>query len=288
MKNISLILLSLLALLMSGCSINRLAVGKTAELIENGMPAIYEETDLQLAETAIASNLKLLEVLLKNDPGNTRIKILLAQGYGSYALGFIEDEDPERAKYFYIKARDYALEVLNAILGTEDLTRLPLDALEGELSKLKKDHVAPLFWAATYWGSWAMLSLDNNRALFALPKTKAMMQQKLALDETFYFGGSHLFFGSLHAARPVMLGGKPDQSKFHFEKALEITGNKFLIIKVFYARFYAVQIQDADLYEKLLTEVLDANLEILPEFRLINQIAKQKAELWLDKKNQLF
>ncbi|MCK5077346.1 MAG: hypothetical protein KAR38_13275, partial [Calditrichia bacterium] len=64
--------------------------------------------------------------------------------------------------------------------------------------------------------------------------------------------------------------------------------SKFLITKVFYARFYAVQVQDAELYENLLQEVLDADLEILPDFKLINKLAKQKAQLWIDKKDELF
>jgi len=97
-----------------------------------------------------------------------------------------------------------------------------------------------------------------------------------------------LFFGSLHAAKPVMLGGKPDESKKHFDKALELTDNKFLMTQVYYARFYAVQVQEVELYEKLLNEVIEADLEILPEFRLINQVAKQKAQLWLNKKDDLF
>ncbi|MCK5076107.1 MAG: hypothetical protein KAR38_07005 [Calditrichia bacterium] len=288
MRKKSLFLLVLIILLSAGCSINKIAVRKTAELVGTGMSAIYEESDLELAEISIASNLKLLEVLLKSDPGNKNIKVLLAQGYGSYALGFIEDEDPERAKYFYLKARDYAVEVLNAQLKVENITKLSLDELKTQLAKLNINHVEPLFWAATFWGSWAMLSLDNNRALFALPKIEAMMQRILELDERFYFAGAHLFFGSLYAAKPVMLGGKPDKSKEHFEKALKLTDNKFLITKVFYARFYAVQVQEAELYEKLLQEVLDADLEILPEYRLINKIAKQKAQLWLNKKNDLF
>ncbi|GAG59489.1 unnamed protein product, partial [marine sediment metagenome] len=52
-----------------------------------------------------------------------------------------------------------------------------------------------------------MLNLDNPRAIFDLPKVEALMKRVLELDETYYFAGAHLFFGSLFAARPAMFGG---------------------------------------------------------------------------------
>ncbi len=282
------IFLIAMLVLFTGCSINRMAVRKTGELIGNGMSAIYEESDLQLAKTSIAANLKLMEVLLKSDPGNSQLKLLLAQGYGAYALAFIEDEDPERAKYFYLKARDFALEVVNKEFKTEDFAQLPLPELQEKLKNADKDDVEPLFWLATYWGSWVMLSLDNNRALFALPKIEAIMQRIIELDESFYFAGAHLFFGSLYAAKPVMLGGKPAESKKHFDRALELTDNNFLLTRVYYAAFYAVRMQDGELFDKLLNEVLEADLNILPEFKLINQVAKKKAIMWKNRKDELF
>jgi hypothetical protein len=67
-----------------------------------------------------------------------------------------------------------------------------------------------------------------------------------------------------------------------------LTGGKFLMTYVYYARSYAVQIQDEALFEELLTTVEKASLDILPEFRLANAIAKKKAQLLLSKKSDLF
>ena len=57
---------------------------------------------------------------------------------------------------------------------------------------------------------------------------------------------------------------------------------------VYYARSYAVQTQNEALFEELLTKVQNTSLDILPEFRLANAIAKQKAELLLARKAELF
>ena len=85
-----------------------------------------------------------------------------------------------------------------------------------------------------------------------------------------------------------MLGGNPDISRAHFEKALRITHGKFLMVYVYYARSYAVQTQNQALFEELLNTVMTTPIDVLPEFRLGNAIAKEKAKLLLAKKDDLF
>lgn len=57
---------------------------------------------------------------------------------------------------------------------------------------------------------------------------------------------------------------------------------------VFYAKTYAVQTQDQELYTKLLTQVINAPIDILPEQRLANTVAKVRARQMLAKANDLF
>jgi hypothetical protein len=57
---------------------------------------------------------------------------------------------------------------------------------------------------------------------------------------------------------------------------------------VYYARTYAVQTQDEALFEELLTTVEKTPLEILPDYRLANAVAKEKAKLLLARKSDLF
>ena len=64
--------LSALSLTLSGCTLKQLAVRSTAAIIEDTFAAFNEEEDPVLAEAAAASNLKLLEGLLKSDPANPK------------------------------------------------------------------------------------------------------------------------------------------------------------------------------------------------------------------------
>ncbi|HEY4611900.1 MAG TPA: TRAP transporter TatT component family protein, partial [Bacteroidota bacterium] len=102
------------------------------------------------------------------------------------------------------------------------------------------------------------------------------------------YGGAHVFFGSFIASTPVVLGGKPERAKEHFEQALAASDGKFLMSYVYYAKTYAVQVQDKKLFESLLTKVDEAPVDLLPAARLPNAVAKSKARKLRDSIDELF
>jgi hypothetical protein len=57
---------------------------------------------------------------------------------------------------------------------------------------------------------------------------------------------------------------------------------------VYYARSYAVQTQNRELFEQCLAHIDSASINILPEARLSNAIAKRKAKLLRGKIDELF
>jgi tetratricopeptide (TPR) repeat protein len=277
-----------LLIMLSGCSLQKIALRSTTGLLYYGVEAIYQETDLQIAEQAIASDLKLLEGLLQADPGSKDLLILLTQGYASYSLGFVEDEDTERSKLFYLRARDYGLKLLqktppfkNGIPETEA-------EFNQKILLLRNKDLPALFWTAFSWGGWINLSKDNPEAVFDLGKVKVMMKQVLELDEGYFFGAAHLFFGSVAGALPRMLGGNPEEAKEHFQRAIKLTEQKFLLAYVYAARFYAQPVLDDVLFDEYITKVLEAPADILPGFELITSIAKKKARILQTQKEDLF
>ena len=79
MKTLSktwIILLTGLVLSFSGCV--RLALYLSPSLVPSFTEAIFEECDPVLAEDAIPANLKILEGLLRNAPGNKKISTALS------------------------------------------------------------------------------------------------------------------------------------------------------------------------------------------------------------------
>ncbi len=271
----------------SGC-VQTIAVTTVGGIVDDGFGAFTEESDLPFAEQALPGNLKLLEVMLKNRPDNLRLLRLASLGYNSYALGFLEDKDPDRAREFYLRGRDFGMRMLRQ---DDDLAKAlsgSSEDLKAALSRTGPDEVPAAFWTAFGWGNYIYLSLGNTDAIADLPRAEALMQYVARTDSSYYYAGADVFLGTLYGSRPKMLGGDPEVSRNHFERALRINGGKFLMTYVYYARSYAVQTQNEALFEELLNKVDAASLDILPEFRLANAMAKEKAKLLRAKKSDLF
>lgn len=277
-----------ISIFFTSCSIQKLALRSMSGILDNSMRALYEESDLTLAEQAIASDLKLLEGLIKSDPKNEKFLLLACQGFGAYALGFVEDKNAERAQLFYLRGRDYGLEILRKDQTFDREIKNSIDRVEAALKKFDKNDVPALFWTANNWASWINLNFTNPGALADLPKVQAMMQRVIELDESYFFGGAHLFFGTIYALRPPILGGNIDKAKLHFDKCFEFSREKFLLPYVYYAQFYATRIFDEELFKTTLNKILETPDDILPEQRLPNGIAKQKARILMQKSDQFF
>jgi len=283
----TLIACALAALLLSGC-IQQIAVSTVGSIVDDGFEGFTEEADLAFARDALPGNLKLIDVLLKSEPDNERLLRLASQGYNSYALAFLEDSEPDRARAFYLRGRDHAFKILRTDARLAQALGAHPDELRSALSTMSDDMVPAAFWAAFGWGSYIYLSLDKPDAVADLSRAQALMEFVAARDSAYYYAGADLFLGVLYGSRSKMLGGDPVKSREHFERALRITGRKFLMAQLYYARSYATQNLDEELFDALLAEVEAASLDILPENRLANAAAKEKAALLKSKKPELF
>ena len=108
------------------------------------------------------------------------------------------------------------------------------------------------------------------------------------LNPSFHYAGPHLFLGAFYGGRSKLLGGNPEKSRHHFEKALELTENKYLLAHLIFAKTYAVQNQNRELFESQLQLILKSPLDLLPEQRLANKVARKKAAKLLEQIDELF
>ena len=278
-----------LAAALAGCSaVNRAAVRSTANVLSLGRVASLEEPDYQLAREAISSQLKLIETLLMSDPDNRALRRLAAEGFGGAAFLFLEDSEPERAKGLYMRGRDHALAALALRPPFRGLADKPADEFEKSLKSATGADVPELFWAGFCWAGYVNLSKDDASALADLPKVVALMRRVSALDPGYHFDGTDLFFGVYYASRPRLLGGDPQKAKASFERAVLFTKGRYLTAPLLEARWYAVAVQDRDLFKALLTKVVESPPGQLPEARLTDEAARRKAAALLAKIDDYF
>lgn len=280
--------LAIACLLLSGCSTSQLVARGASPLIDHGVTAMNRETDLELARASIPANLKMIEALLLADPDSTAYRVQAAMGFYGYALGFVEADDRDRAAALYLRARDHA----QAALDREKVTPATLTGnaaeLERALARLDARAVPALFWTASPWGKWIELQLDDPARLAELPRVEALMQRVLALDETYYHGGAHVFFGVYYGGRAPMFGGDFARAARHFDRAAELNRNQFLLVEVYRARYLLRQTGDRAAFHATLNRVLDAPASADPDLNLANALAKKQATELLSQEEDLF
>jgi tetratricopeptide (TPR) repeat protein len=281
------ILVIIAAFFFGGC-IQTIALRSMGGILDNGLASFNEEADLQLAHEALGSNLKLIEAMIKSDPENEQFLLFAAQGFNSYALAFCEDDSVERARMFYMRAKEYGMRVLNKNENFKN-------ALDGDITKFrdavktfKKDDVPAIFWTAFSWGSYVNITRTDVAGLADLSKVQALIEFVAEKDPSFYHGGAYLFLGVIEGSIPKSIGGNPEKAKEYFDKALKTNGGKFLMTQLYYAKVYAVNALDQSLFESLLKQVEEASVDDIPEIRLANVVAKQKARRLLAQENELF
>jgi len=275
------------ALALQACTVQSLALRSVDGLFDATVSALMSEGDLRFAESAITGNLKLLEGVVASDPSNVRYLELACMGYTSYALAFADDE-PSRALVFYSRARDYGIRGLQQRGIPKGAFTSDEATMSAALRRLGASDVPLAFWTANAWGSAIRLEPDDPDAVASVPTANALMEWVKARDPDFFYGGPYLYFGVYYGSYPPAFGGRPDLSRQSFERAVASSRDRFLMTDVLYARTYAVLAQDRDLFHRLLTRVVEASPDLLPEQRLANAVAQQRARLLLAREEDLF
>ena len=279
-------LLLIVTFFFSGCM--QVALRASPSLFPNVAATIFEECDPELAKASIPSNLKLMEGLLKNDPDNKKILTTLSMGFAGYALLFVESEDPERASVLYLRALAYGIKALgdNGVL-LQNREGGP-KAVSAALKNMDQTDLEALFWTTLSWNAWINLNLDKPSALAELSVSEACLKRVLELDEHFFFSAPHILMGASLAARPPLLGGSPEKARFHFEQALQKNQRKFYLAQFYFAKYYAVRVQDKELFTRALAEVIHGNPGDLKDVCLINRVMQRRAQELAKQAEDLF
>jgi hypothetical protein len=265
----------------------QITVSSAATLLEDVAKSANKQSDLKVIREGMPAYLMLVDGMVEAVPNNARLLITAAQAYSSFAAAFVEETDQDYAAALFAKAKKYALQALE-VRGLKNPVSKPFEQFEKDVTALGKDDVPYMFWTATCWGGWIRLNINSIAAVAELPRVELLVKRVMVLDEQFYYGGPHLFMGIWFASRPKIAGGDLNKAQYHFEKALEFSGESFLMTRVYYADQYARRTLDKDLFVATLEKVLDIPVDKVPELTLLNTVAHKKAKELLEHVDQNF
>lgn len=280
-----LLLLSVLLLPLGACGI---FVERASERLGNDLRgAILDHDDPETIAAAMPAWLILLDAMLRSNPDSEGLLVAAANMYGAYAGLFVEN-DHERALKLTQRARDYSQRAL-CLEETAFCQKLgaPFLDFEAAIGELDPDHIESIYALATAWTGWIKTRRDDFAAISDLPKVEALLRWVVAQDSSYDAGGPYLYLAVLNSQRPAAVGGDLDGARSFYEQALDLSQQKNLLVKVYYASEYGRMVFDRDLHDRLLNEVLKAEADV-PGYTLSNQLAKARAQDLLEEADEYF
>jgi predicted anti-sigma-YlaC factor YlaD len=286
--------------LLSGCSINQLAVNQMGDALAKGGTTFSSDDDPELIREALPFSLKLMESLLVESPDHAGLLFATASGFTQYGYAFVqqdaevlEDTDfeasevsKERAKRLYLRARSYGLRGLSVHHPDFEtsLRRNPLEAV----ASTEIDDVPLLYWTAVSWLAAIGLSVDDPELVGDLTIVEALIDRALALDEGYDSGAIHSFLITYEMIRQSGAGDPADRARAHFSRAIELSEGR--MVSPYLALAEAVSHSENNLKEftDLLEKALAINPDDRPEWRLSNLIYQKRARWLLGRTDLLF
>lgn len=248
--------------------------------------AILNQDDPIVVQSGLPAYLLIVDGFIVENPERAGMLSAGAQLFALYGSRFAADD--EHAAVLTSKARRYGQRAVCLVHEPAcEWDGMEYDQFVVELDAVDERQIEFLYAYAVSWLSHLDATSSDWTAVAELPWVQAAMERVLALDETYDNGGIHVYLGILYALRPPALGGQPDVAEAHFERSIALSGGTDLSAKVEYARRYARMMFNQELHDRLLTEVLEAPVEV-PGRTLFNVLAKQDAAELLESSQEYF
>jgi hypothetical protein len=258
----------------------------TSQLADDLTATILNSQDVETVRAAVPAYLLLIESLLRDSPDNENILRAAASLNGAFAGAFVQDGP--RAELLTEKSLNYAFRALCVHQDSFcELQQISFEQFQNLMPQAQMKDLDGLYSVATAWTSWIQTHSGDWNAIAQLPRIRLILETVIRLDDTWDNGGPHLYMGGLDTLLPASMGGKPEKGRAHFERAIELSGGRYLMTKVVYAEQYSRLVFDKELHDRLLREVLDAD-PVAPDMTLINTIAQARARALLEESDEYF
>ncbi len=277
-------LLALSSVLLGGCA--SLMSSAANGLADNLSAAILNQDDPETVRAGAPSYMLLLDSFLEGDPDNPDLLSAAATLYASYGAVFADD--PARAQRLTARARNYAQEAMcesyAPSCGWPDANYDEFVATLHGVTARQSDYLYTYGFATL---AYLRAHSDDWNSLAELPQVEALFDRYLDVAGDNVDGAVHTYMGILLTLRPPSLGGRPEEARAHFEKAIALSDGRDLSAKVEFAKGYARLLYERELHDRLLGEVVEAS-PYADGLTLSNVMAQQEAERLLAEADDYF
>jgi len=261
------------SLVTSGCA--TVVSNVASNFGDNLSSAILNQDDPETVRAGMPSYMLLMDSFVQGSPDSPAMLGAAANLYASYGAVFVDDE--VRASRLTRRAREYALRgICIDYAAACDWRDLKYDDFVATLDGLTEAHADAVYQYSFATLAFLRVHASDWNSLAELPQAEALLERYFELSGDSVRSSAHTYMGVLLTLRPPSLGGKPEEARAHFEKAIAMTGGKDLSVKVEFAKGYAKLLYERELHDQLVGEVLDAS-PYADGLTLMNVLAQEEA-----------
>jgi predicted anti-sigma-YlaC factor YlaD len=286
---------------LSGCSVREFVLGSVFNSAGDSISAIYlSENDPDLVRESLPTNMKLIELLIQQSPGNPALLTSACQVFTVYAYAFIlrdaeivMDENfsesrrlAKRGKKLLLRARDYGMEAFEA--KYPGFGKSYASDPKSALTKVSNEDLSLLYWTAASWGLLISSSKDNPAAIVELPNMGHFLERGLELDESYDRGSFHDLMFTYTLSRPDGGSSAPEIAIKHYNRAMKLSEGSRASLYISYAESISVSNQNKEEFLELLDKALAVDVDEIPGQRLSNILAQERAQWLRERVDELF
>ncbi len=282
-----------------GCSPKKILLNQFDGVFDSIETVYLTDDDPQLVKDAFPFNLKIIEILLDQNPDDREMLLTALSSFTMYSFGFVmEDaerqslEDYERGNEVYERANKLFTRALRYGMHGMELKYPEFNTwlIKRDLNTnpFEKEDIPYLYWLSAAIGGAVSSSQGNPVFVVDLPKIGWLLEKSLELDASWNNGALYSAMISYTMSRPDIVKNREQTAREFFDKAEHASFGKDCSIYVRFAESVCIKNQNKDEFLENLNYVLNFDIESAKDLKLTNAMAKARAKWLIERIDDLF
>lgn len=297
-KILKMTILSGVVIFICSCSPKKIILNQFDGVFDSIETVYLTDDDPQLVKESFPFNLKIIEILLDQNPDDRDMLLTAMSSFTMYSFGFIMDdaekisiddyraglEEYGRANKLFNRALKYGIHGLE--LKYPEI-QLWLDQRE-RVNPFEPEDISYLYWLSATIGGLVSSSQGNPKYVVELPKVGWLLEHSLEIDEDWSDGALYSAMISYTMSRPDAVENREQIAREYFKKAVRVSNNEDCSLHVTLAESVCIKNQYKDEFIDLLSYVIEFDIESVPSKKLTNAMAQERAKWLLSRIDEIF
>ena len=298
-RTITMTILFGMVILIIGCSPKKVLMTQLDGVFDSIEYVYLTDDDPQLVKESFPFNLKIIEILLNQNPDDREMLLTALSSFTMYTYGFVMEDAEKLVIEDYsagIEIYDRASKLFNRALqfGLHGMElKYPEFTNWWELREIDEnpfveEDIAYLYWISAALGGLISSSQGNPKQLVDLPKVGWLLEKSMELEESWNSGALYSAMISFTMSRPDAVVNREQVAWDYFNKAVQSSSGENCSVFVRYAESVCIKNQNKDEFIEKLNYVSHFDIESVKELRLTNSMAQLRAKWLLGRIDELF